>query len=582
MKDLLLTILLTFGLTTSLVLPVDADEDREIFTERSAELGVDFRHENGMTGQLYYVEITGAGAALFDSDNDGDLDLYLVQGQRLGGPADPKLRDRFYKNELVETGRLKFTDVTERSGLDARGYGMGVATGDYDNDGDVDLYVTNYGANELWRNEGVKNGVAFFTDVTMTAGVGDSSWSLPAVFTDFDNDGWLDLYVGNYLEFRLHDNKVCPAATGERDYCGPLGFKPLTDRLFRGTTSGRFEDVTARSGLKDAANSMGVVTGDFDEDGGIDFYVANDAMPNQLWLNQGALKFIDDALLGGCAFNLDGKPEGSMGLAAGDVDGDGRDDLFVTHIVRESNTLYLNRGQAAFLDGTVKSGLGTASWLYTGFGTAFLDYDNDGDLDLLVANGAVQNTDFGLFEKESQDWIAPDLSPEWRLQQPNQLLRNDGGRFTDVTAEAGAAFRRAEVSRGLAIGDLDNDGDADAVVHNNHGPARVLINEVGQSKPWLGVRLVGAGSGDAPPRDMLGARAGVRQDGAWTWRQVRTEGSYASAHDPRLLFGLDVAEKQTVRVIWPGGLIEDFEKVEPESYSTLRQGDGKVVPPESP
>ena len=550
-----------------------AAAEAPFFTDVATETGLDFTHWNGMTGKFYFPEMTGQGAALFDFDNDGDLDAYLVQGALLGsgekrsdalfpyqGTWPPS--DRLYRNDL-SAGRLKLTDVTAASGLAklATGYGMGVATGDVDNDGFTDLYVTNYGSNQLLRNQG--DGT--FRDVTAAAGVDDPAWSTSAAFFDFDRDGWLDLYVANYVTFDVGRNPECFAASSRRDYCGPSAFPGVADRLWRNRGDGTFEDVSvrARIGAHKAAG-LGVAVADYDGDGWLDLYVANDGEDNHLWLNQrgdadGTVTFRDEALLAGVAVNREGEPEASMGVTAGDFDGDGDDDLFMTHLMSETNTLYVNDG-GLFEDRTLETGLAASSLAFTSFGTAWLDVDNDGWLDLMIANGAVK-----VLEALAQDG---DLFP---LDQPNQLLINAGGRrFEDATARAGAAFQVAEVSRGAAFGDLDNDGDVDVLLLNNNGPARLLRNGAGQRQPWLGLRLIGGKGG----RDMLGARAQVRRAGAPTlWRRAHTDGSYCSANDPRVLFGLGGGAKlAAVRVHWPDGTVETWPPPELGRYTTLRQG----------
>ena len=544
-----------------------------LFVDRAADVGLDFVHFNGMTGQRYFAEPIGSGGALFDYDNDGDLDVYLVQGHLLGEDATieeavfpPRhllpLVDRLYRNDLVETGALHFTDVTEASGLEATGYGMGVATGDYDNDGDVDLYVTNWGANQLWRN----NGDGTFADVTQQSGVADPRWSVSASFVDVDRDGWLDLYVVNYVNFTLATHKTCSTAGGRLDYCGPLSYDSEPDRLFRNRGDGTFEDVSGRAGILAAYRSgLGVVAADFDDDGWMDLYVANDGMANFLWLNQGEGRFRDRAVLAGAAVNFQGVAEASMGVDAGDLDNDRDEDLFMTHLIQESNTLYLNDGNALFQDVTAMSRLAMPSMPVTGFGTAFFDIDNDSWLDVIAVNGAVKT--LGALARAGNPYP---------LHEPNQLYRNDGdGVFSEITAEAGEVFARSEVSRGLAVGDVDNDGDADVLVVNNSGPVRLLINQVGQDRPWLGLRLVGADR----RRDMLGARVAVVRTGAATlWRRVRSDGSYASALDPRVLVGLgDHPTVERVEVWWPGGLREAWDDVPTGQYTTLVEGTGRPV-----
>ncbi len=556
-----------------------------VFSDRTAESGLDFVHWNGMSGSYLLPEVFGSGAALLDADGDGDLDVFLVQGNFLEAgkvaadavfpPHRPlPLGDRLFRNDLtVDAGgqpTLRFTDVTAASGLVSTGYGMGAATGDYDNDGRTDLYVTNLTSNRLFRNTTAGASVAF-TDVTEAAGVDDRRWSVAALFFDYDRDGWLDLFVANYVGFNLGNHQTCRAPTGEIDYCGPLTYSPEPDRLWRNRGAGpdgtvTFEDVTLRAGLdREYGNALGAIAADFDGDGWLDLFVANDQMPNQLWMNRGDGTFVNEAALAGAAISGEGTPEASMGVDAADFDGDGDEDLLITHLSLETNTVYRNLGRGMFDDASVPTGLGMPSWEHTGFGTAWLDYDNDGELDVLAVNGAIKKS----------DGRGPAGSP-YPLGQPNQLFRGTGGgRFEEVSARAGDSFPRLEVSRGAAFGDLDNDGDVDVVVANNSGPARLLINDAGDDRPWVGLRLVG---GD-PPRDRLGARAGVvLDDGSARWRRVKTAGSYASAGDPRLLLGLGGAAVVEVRVEWPSGGVEEFTAVEAGTYNTLIQGTGNPVP----
>ena len=553
------------------------DKGEGIFVDRAAETGLDFVQFNGMTGQYYMAEVTGSGGAFFDVDADGDLDAYLVQGTLLEPGAtladavfEPRypepLTDRLYRNELVETGSLSFTDVTADSGLTASDYGMGVAAGDVDGDGRVDLYVTNFGPNRLLRNVGDGR----FTDVTDESGTGDDRWSVPAVFFDFDRDGRLDLFVGNYTAAGFENRPICKDFIGAQDYCGPGAFPAEPDRLFHNRGGGAdgtvtFEDVTAARGLRGGFGAaLGVVAADFNGDGLPDLYVANDSQPNNLWIQKADGSFADEALLSGCSVNARGKAEASMGIDAADVDGDGDLDLFMTHLTSETNTLYVNDGRGLFDDRTIDSGLSAPSRAYTSFGTAWLDYDNDGWLDLLVASGAVKKIEA----------LARRNDP-FPVHQPNQLFHNLGGpdiAFEDVTSSAGAVFELSEVSRGAVFGDVDNDGDTDVLIVNNSGPARLLINRVGQEQPWLGLRPV---TGD-PPRDALGARVAVERAGQPTlWRRVRTDGSFASANDPRVLFGLgESTAVDRVRVIWPDGSEESWTGLAVGRYHVLRQGEG--------
>jgi len=544
----------------------------EVFVDRTRELGIDFTHVNGMTGAFYMPEIMGPGVALFDFDNDGDLDLLLIQGGPLGPspvPKDaPRLNHALYRNDLRKgpDGRLEahFTDVTAASGLKLDGYAMGVAVGDYDNDGWPDIYITGLQGGHLWHNNGRNaQGDVTFTDVTAKAGVADSLWSVSAAFVDYDRDGFLDLFVGHYLKFSFASAKPCRTLAGAADWCGPVPADALPDRLFHNRGDGTFEDVTAKAGLTaDYGPALGVSTADFDGDGWIDIYVANDATQNQLWHNLHNGTFRNDGLIAGCAVNADGKTHASMGVDAGDYDGDGHEDLVMDNLTGEGLTLFRNDGAGTFEDVTLASGLYRASLPYTGFGAAWLDYDNDSWLDLLTVNGAVRT-----IEEQAQ---AGDRLP---LRQAKQLFHNLGnGRFADVTAQAGAVLQRPEVSRGAAFGDLDNDGDTDVVVANDNGPPVVLINQVGSRNPWLGLRLLTG----KPGRDALGARVGVVRNGAPTlWRRARSDGSYASANDPRVLAGLG-AKPDIAKVIvqWPSGRVEEWKGLPINAYTTLREGTG--------
>ncbi len=550
-----------------------------MFVDVAPTSGLDFVHFNGMSGRLYFPEMMGAGAALFDYDNDGDLDAYLVQGHLLGKdvsmadalhkPAHPlPLRDRLYRNDS-STGAdgavmVRFTDVTAASKIDAQGYGMGVAAADYDNDGWVDLYVMNYGANQLWHNRG--DGT--FENVTERAGVGDAHWSVSASFVDIDADGLLDLYVGNYVKHDLRNRRECVLSNRIADYCGPLKSAGQKDRLYRNLGDGKFQDVSAAAGTQRAwGGALGVITADYNGDGHVDIYVANDGVPNQLWVNRGDGTFVDDALLAGVSVNGDGMAEASMGIDAADFDGDGDTDLFMTHLRSETNTLYVNDGNGWFEDETLKMGLANPSIPYTGFGMAWFDADNDGWLDLLAVNGAVRKIEALI-----------DAGDAYPLHQRNQLFINQGnGRYRELVATtgAGAVFDLSEVSRGAAFGDIDNDGDVDVLVTNNAGPARLLRNDAGDGAAWLGLRLLEG------KRDALGARAMLLEHRG-LMRRARSDGSYASANDPRIVFGLGRGSKvpahYAVKVIWPDGEEETFSQLRPSRYHTLHRGQGANSP----
>ncbi|HYO15222.1 MAG TPA: CRTAC1 family protein [Thermoanaerobaculia bacterium] len=435
----------------------------------------------------------------------------------------------------------------------ARGYGMGAAAGDIDNDGWTDLYVTGHGGSQMLRN----NRDGTFRDATDETGTADALWTASAALFDYDRDGWLDLYVVRYVQFDVAANKRCQAMTGEPDYCAPHDFAPVPDRLLRNRGDGTFEDASAAAGiLTETGRGLGVVTGDFDADGWPDLYVSNDGMPNVLWINQRNGTFVNRAFDAGCAVDGDGKPKAGMGLAAGDVDADGDEDLLVTNLALEMSSFYRNEGGLLFADASGPSRLASPSWENTGFGAAWLDIDNDGWLDLMTVNGGV----------EKVPTMAAMYDPR-PLDMPRQLYRNRGdARFEEISATAGPVFALEEVGRGLATGDVDNDGDTDALVTNNGGPVRLLLNQTGSSRSWLGLRLIGAQG-----RDALGAWVGVLRPGAPTlWRRVRTDGSYLTASDPRLLFGLGQSSGiASVRVVWPDGRTEIFQ-ARPGRYTTLQ------------
>jgi enediyne biosynthesis protein E4 len=415
--------------------------------------------------------------------------------------------------------------------------------------------VTAFGSNALYHN----NGDGTFTDVTALAGVDDTRWSTSAAFLDYDRDGDLDLFVANYLDFTLAGNKQCLDPTGARDYCGPRSFQPVPSRLFRNEGAGRFVDASEQAGITKAYGAgLGVTVGDYNGDGWLDLYVANDATPNQLWINQRNGTFLDDGPLSGAAVNAAGNPEGSMGIASGDYDADGDEDLFITNIAGETFALYRNDGRGNFDDARVRAGLAQPTAAFTGFGTDWFDYDNDGWLDLFVANGAVN-----IIERQRGQPVP--------LRMKNLLFHNLGtGRFLETSAEAGPALQREEVSRGAAFGDLDNDGDIDLVVTTNNGPARVLLNQTGQSNHFLQVRLQQNGGN----RAALGARVGVERNGQPTlWRRVRTDGSYLSAGDPRAHFGLGSSTSVNAIVVdWPDGARERWSGSAIDRLVTLRRG----------
>jgi hypothetical protein len=554
-------------------LPSEAIDPNDWFVDRAAAVGLRFVHFNGMSGEWYFPEIMSPGVGLLDFDNDGDLDAFLVQGDIMGAgkkvgdalfpPVEPlPLRGRLFRNDLQVAAdgsrTLRFTDVTDRSGIDARGHGMGVATGDIDNDGWVDLFLTYLGRNRLHRNN--RNGT--FTDISASSGIDIPGWGVSASFVDYDRDGWLDLYVGNYVRYDFASDRKCTVLSDQRSYCGPEHYDRQTDRLFRNRGNGTFVDVTATafSGSEPFGPALGVVAADFDNDGWPDIYIANDGRENLLWMNQRNGTFKSSGLLSGAAVDEHGKPEASMGVDAGDFDNDGDEDLVMTHLPTEGSNLYVNDGSGLFENRSAASRLHAFSLGHTGWGTAWIDFDNDGLLDILSIDGA-------LHPRAAQ----PD--DPFPFDERNLLLRNAGaGQFTNVTDEAGAAFKVLEAGRGAAFGDVDNDGDTDVLVSNLNGPVRLLINNIGNRSHWLGLRIVGSGG-----RDMLGARVEIRRrDGPSLWRRVHSDGSYASANDPRVLVGLGQATTApAVRVRWPDGKVEEWSEVGIDRWTTLKEGTGR-------
>ncbi len=556
-----------------LALPISlcAASPQPWFEPLTPPLAPDFVHFNGMSGEFYFVEMTGQGGALLDYDQDGDLDLYLIQGAMLGKgktyeqatfqPRRKPPMDRLYRNDLKpgKNGKLQphFTDVTETSGIRATGYGMGAAVADIDLDGLPDLYVTQYGPNLMLKN----NGDGSFSDISASSGTaGKAAWSTSAAFLDYDKDGLPDLYVANYVDYSVEKNDRCYSQSSSRDYCGPSAFKPQIDRLYRNLGKGRFEEVGQRL-LKDykAGPGLGVIGADLNQDGWTDIYVANDGAANQFWINQQGKGFIDDALFSGTAVNRAGRAEASMGVDAADFDNDGDEDIFITHLMGETNTLYVNDGEGLFEDKTIAAGLAAGSFPYTAFGAGWLDADNDGWLDLLILNGAVQ-----VINSQAE---AGDPYP---LKQPNQLFINQQGKgFKEAAYAPGSPLRAPLVSRGASFGDLDNDGDTDLVIHNNAGPVQVLLNTRGQEQHWLGLRLRDK-HGRLHP---LNARVELKLDKLPPLlRRGRRDGSYCSANDPRILIGLGEHDRiRALQVNWPDGSQSRHAVEKVDQYLEIRQ-----------
>lgn len=528
-----------------------------LLVDVTAERGLPGRDPSWSAPAYFLPEIMQGGIGFLDHDTDGDLDLFHV---RIPPPGDPKatIASRLYRQEA--DGR--FADVSAEAGLTTEGYGQGLAAGDADNDGDVDVFVTNLGPDVYWRNEGGGR----FTDATARGGFSDDWWGTSAAFGDVDADGFLDLYVANYL--RYGRGKHCTDPSDRTEYCGPRAFNGAPDQLYRNDGDGSFTEVTAEAGIVlpqewSRGTGLGVVILDLTHDGRADIFVANDAQANLLWVNKGELKFTEEALLRGVALNEHGETEANMGVAVGDPNDDGAFDLFVTHLWEENNRLWVGTKGPLFRDYTVESELARHDLDRTGFGCAFLDLEHDGDLDLLIANGAVR--------RRPAPPGAPD-SPWSGYAERNQLLENDGQcRFTPADEKTGAFAAEVEVSRGLALGDVDADGDLDVAVSNADNSLRLYRNDApAAGTHWALVRVLTRG------RDALGAAVTLVAGGRERHGLALAGSSYCSSNDPRAHFGLgSCATIDELRVRWPDGRMESFPGGPADRVITLKEGEGQ-------
>ncbi|MEM9384694.1 MAG: CRTAC1 family protein [Pseudomonadota bacterium] len=530
------------------------------FTEVSDTAYVDFTHVRALTTRLWLPEIMSGGAAWLDADGDGRLDLYLVQGGFLGSLAkdtgDLEGADPIDMptNVLLRNAGDHFEDITLTSGTGDQAYGMGAAAGDYDGDGDTDLYVTNLGPNVLYRNDGKGR----FTNVTASSGTGHDGWGTSAAWLDYDADGDLDLFVANYINWAPAQELNCFTGGATRDYCHPRHYNaPAADVLYRNEGDGTFTDTTEAAGLVSAfGHGLGVAVADLDGDGLTDIYVANDGMPNQLWQNLGDGTFEDIGLLSGTAVNMAGKAEAGMGVAAVDADDDGDLDLFMSHLRGETNTLYVNEGGDFFRDGTPGAGLAAPSVAYTGFGLGFADFDLDGIIDLYVTNGRVGAS-------------LPPMTPGKPFAEPNLLFQGLGaGRFRQLEGKLTTNVPDIENSRAAAFADYDDDGDIDVLVVNNGGPARLLRNDAPRGDGhWVGFELSQGGHG---------AEVILRSaDGRLRRRVAQPAYSYQSSNDPRVHFGLGESGALIGAVVrWPTGQLERFDVTKPDRYHALARGQG--------
>ena len=528
------------------------------FTDVTAAAGIHFKHNSGAAGKKFLPETMGSGVAFLDVDNDGWQDLFFVQSMnwRAGGSAAAKQATPSYPALYRNNQNGTFTDVTKTAGLAIETYGLGVAAADYDNDGDTDIYITALGPNRLFRN----NGKGVFEDVTTRAGVGDPGFSTGALWFDYDRDGRLDLFVANYVEWSPETDRFCSLDGKTKSYCTPEAYKGQSPTLYRNRGNGTFDNVTKKVGVYDAANKMlGVALIDYDNDGHVDLFAANDTQPNRLYRNKGDGTFADVALAAGVAFNDAGVARAGMGVDAADYDGSGRQSLVIGNFSNEMMALYSNEGKGLFIDEAPGSAIGKASQLTLTFACFFFDADLDGLLDILAVNGHV----------------ADDINKVQRnitYAQAPHLFRNRGaGKFDVASSSAGPAFTQAIVGRGAAYGDYDNDGDLDVVITTNNGPARLLRNDTSGARA-VRIKAIGTSSN----RDAIGAKVRIALEGSSPlWAMVKTGSSYLSQSEMPLTFGLGQASRVSgIEITWPNGAKEKIAGTAAGTMITVQEGKG--------
>jgi hypothetical protein len=526
------------------------------FTDVSAPAGIHFKHNSGAFGKKYLPETLGTGCAFLDFDNDGWQDILIVNSTAWPERKAPRTFLALYHNNQDGT----FTDVTRQAGLAVEMYGIGVAAGDYDNDGNEDIYITCVGPNHLFRNLG--NGK--FVDVAGRAGVGDPSFSTSAVWFDYDNDGRLDLFVANYVDWSVETDQLCSLDGKNKSYCTPQSYKGQSATLYHNRGNGTFENVTQRAGLNDpTSKSLGVALMDYNNDGWLDLFVANDTEPNKLYKNNGNGTFTDEAVTAGVAFSEAGTARAGMGVDAGDYDGSGRQGIVIGNFTNESMALYRNEGTGLFTDEAPNSGIGKMSAQSLTFAVFFFDYDLDGLLDVFAANGHVSD-DISV------------VQPNVKYAQAPHLFRNKGKKkFEEMTGRLGRALQRAIVGRGAAYGDFDNDGDLDLLITSNNGPARLLRNENGNQNDLLRVKTVGTRSN----RDGIGAKVTLKTAKGKLFSLVKTGSSYCSQSELPLVFGLGAPEEGrtvSLEIVWPGGQKDLITDIKANQSITVQEGKGVI------